>query len=169
MVAWAAQLRTQYPTFVFRSASSFLPSDLQPQSKGKEKERADDALGVSSILSCLSEWSHSDQPLVVAVTGVTNVTFWKHHSSNNNLHVMIRLERVHSSTQSSANPLVPSTNSLPRPHNHIPQRPSHRRPPWNSLARPSTLLIHPVLLGTIQKRMQKLLALVIFSSEVEVA
>lgn len=75
VVAWAAHLRTQHPTFIFRSASSFLPGDLQPQSKGKEKERADDAIGVSSILSCLAEWSHSDKPLVVAVTGVTNVSF----------------------------------------------------------------------------------------------
>lgn len=44
--------------------------------KGKAKARADDGLGVDSVLACLGEWAGEktdDQPLAVAVLGVTNV------------------------------------------------------------------------------------------------
>ena len=79
--AWATHLRTQYPTALFRSATAFLPpspaSSVQAsKAKGKTKAIADDALGVDSILECLGEWAKSktgDEPLTVAVLGVTNV------------------------------------------------------------------------------------------------
>jgi len=83
--AWAAHLRTQYPTALFRSATAYLP--LSPASsaqagkgKGKTKAITDDALGVDSILGCLGEWAKSktgDEPLTVAVLGVTNVCLKK--------------------------------------------------------------------------------------------
>lgn len=44
--------------------------------KGKGKARADDAVGIDSILSALEKWASEkkgEEPLVVAVVGVTNV------------------------------------------------------------------------------------------------
>lgn len=66
----------QHPTAVFRSASAFLPTTLEPAGKGKGKERADDAWGVDSIRKVLGKWAQEkegDSPLVVAVVGATNV------------------------------------------------------------------------------------------------
>ena len=80
IVAWAASLRTQYPTFLFRSASAFLPSgsELTVQSKGKGKAKlpADDGLGVDSVLAYLGERARAkndSRSLAVAVLGITNV------------------------------------------------------------------------------------------------
>ncbi|KAH9843741.1 uncharacterized protein C8Q71DRAFT_12337 [Rhodofomes roseus] len=72
---WATSLRAQYPTALFRSASAFLPSLIEPAGKGKGKERADDAWGVDSAMQVLSKWAQEregDGALVVAVVGVTN-------------------------------------------------------------------------------------------------
>lgn len=73
---WASTLCAQHPTAVFRSASAFLPTTLEPAGKGKGKERADDAWGVDSIRKVLGKWAQEkegDSPLVVAVVGATNV------------------------------------------------------------------------------------------------
>lgn len=61
--------------------------------KGKGKERADDALGVDAILVCLRQWSQAksnDEPLVVAVVGVTNVglsCFQQYDGITDTLHI----------------------------------------------------------------------------------
>ncbi|KAF8960205.1 hypothetical protein BDZ97DRAFT_1834514 [Flammula alnicola] len=68
LAQWSTQLRRQHPTLLFRSAASFLPEkpvQVQPQvKKGKGKAPkipVDDAE------------KKGDQPLTVAVVGVTNV------------------------------------------------------------------------------------------------
>ncbi|KAG6861482.1 hypothetical protein C0995_015909 [Termitomyces sp. Mi166 len=78
-IAWAAHLRTQHPTALFRSATAFLPSGPEPSVKGKGKAKAktptDDGLGVDSILECLGHWAKAkkgDKPFTAAVVGVTN-------------------------------------------------------------------------------------------------
>ncbi|KZT12640.1 uncharacterized protein LAESUDRAFT_766146 [Laetiporus sulphureus 93-53] len=73
--SWVQSLRGQHPTVLFRSASAFLPSTAEDVGKGKEKERADDAWGVKSVDALLRQWAEEktdDEPLVVAVVGVTN-------------------------------------------------------------------------------------------------
>ncbi|KIP09819.1 hypothetical protein PHLGIDRAFT_11671 [Phlebiopsis gigantea 11061_1 CR5-6] len=70
-----AHLRTQYPTVLFRSASAFLPSAESSTGKGKGKERADDAMGASSVIAALERWAvekTSGEPLLAAVVGFTN-------------------------------------------------------------------------------------------------
>ncbi len=74
--AWTDSLRAQHPTLLFRSSSAFLPSVEPLSTKDKGKERADNALGLDPVLSLLGEWAQektSDEPLLVAVIGVTNV------------------------------------------------------------------------------------------------
>ena len=74
---WAEHFRTQHPTVLFRSASAFLPTSEPSPAKGKGKERADDALGASTVIAALKKFASektSDEPLVVAVVGVTNVS-----------------------------------------------------------------------------------------------
>ncbi|KAF8164819.1 hypothetical protein B0H34DRAFT_779894 [Crassisporium funariophilum] len=84
LASWAGHLRTQHPTFLFRSSTSFLPEGpaildpLLKKGKGKSKQKAPtgDALGAESILECLSHWAKEkkgDEPLTVAVVGVVNV------------------------------------------------------------------------------------------------
>ena len=77
VAAWATSLRAEYPTFLFRSASAFLASDAPPvpvPSKGKGKARADDALGLDTVIAALEKFTgEQESPLVIAVTGVTNV------------------------------------------------------------------------------------------------
>ncbi|KAF8966516.1 hypothetical protein BDZ97DRAFT_1808256 [Flammula alnicola] len=83
LAQWSTQLRRQHPTLLFRSAASFLPEkpvQVQPQvKKGKGKAPKiplDDAVGADSIIACLAHWAKEkkgDQPLTVAVVGVTNV------------------------------------------------------------------------------------------------
>jgi len=83
VASWSTYLRSQHPTFLFRSATSFLPENpvtqSQPQAKkGKAKAKipTDDSVGGDSVLACLAQWAkekNGDQPLVVAVVGVTNV------------------------------------------------------------------------------------------------
>ncbi|KAF8875335.1 hypothetical protein CPB84DRAFT_1796594 [Gymnopilus junonius] len=84
VASWSEHLRSQRPTFIFRSATSFLPEtpSNQPQTqvkkgKGKAKVPTDDAVGAESLLACLAhlarEKKNREQSLAVAVVGVTNV------------------------------------------------------------------------------------------------
>ncbi|PSS32011.1 hypothetical protein PHLCEN_2v2253 [Hermanssonia centrifuga] len=73
--AWATTLRSHHPTLLFRSASAYLPSSDVTPTKGKGKERADDALGLESVLSILrkrAEEKVGDESLVVAIVGLAN-------------------------------------------------------------------------------------------------
>lgn len=76
--SWLAHLRTQHPTLPFRSSSAFLPAPVEQavKTKGKGKASLVDALGASSIRTYLSELAKEkdgDEPLAVAVIGLTNV------------------------------------------------------------------------------------------------
>ncbi|KAF9474929.1 hypothetical protein BDN70DRAFT_884317 [Pholiota conissans] len=83
LTQWSTQLRTQHPTLFFRSATAFLPEQsvqaVPKIKKGKGKAPkipTSDAMGADSILTCLSHWAKEkkgDEPLAVAVVGVTNV------------------------------------------------------------------------------------------------
>ncbi|KAH9077494.1 GNL3L/Grn1 putative GTPase-domain-containing protein [Lactarius deliciosus] len=76
--AWAAHLRAEHPTLLFRAASAFLPPTVKYDStkgKGKEKEPSDDAWGLDAVNTLLGRWAHEkagDGPLHVAVVGLTN-------------------------------------------------------------------------------------------------
>ena len=88
--AWAAALRREHPTVLFRAASACLPTNQADanlaSSKGKSKgkgngkarERADDAWGVDAIRALLAALAAEktkggeDAPLTVAVAGVAN-------------------------------------------------------------------------------------------------
>ena len=80
--AWAAYLRAEYPTLLFRAASSFLPHD-PTKGKGKEKEPLDDAWGLDALYVLLGRWAREkagdDGPLHVAVVGLANVRPLSHH------------------------------------------------------------------------------------------
>lgn len=72
--AWAAHLRTEHPTLLFRAASSFLPHD-PTKGKGKEKEPSGDAWGPDAVCALLGRWAREkagDGPLHVAVVGLAN-------------------------------------------------------------------------------------------------
>lgn len=62
---------------LFRSSSAFLSSNDSPTYvKGKGKERVNDAWGADAVNSLLQQWAEekgAEEPLVVAVVGVTNV------------------------------------------------------------------------------------------------
>lgn len=80
LIAWTAQIRTQYPTVLFRSATASLPAGPelvnQVKGKGKAKLPTDDAVGANAVLSRLGQWAKEKkggEPLTVAVVGVTNV------------------------------------------------------------------------------------------------
>ncbi|KZT20648.1 hypothetical protein NEOLEDRAFT_1172411 [Neolentinus lepideus HHB14362 ss-1] len=75
--SWAKHLRADHPTFLFRSASAFLPSDAGSSAsvKGKAKAPVDDGVGVEALLEHLGQLAdkRSDgKPLVVAVVGLAN-------------------------------------------------------------------------------------------------
>ncbi|KAI1793027.1 P-loop containing nucleoside triphosphate hydrolase protein [Ganoderma leucocontextum] len=76
--AWAATLRQEHPTVLFRSSTACLPvspADTWSKGKGKERERADDAWGLDSLTALLQQWAtekKGDEPLTLAVVGVTN-------------------------------------------------------------------------------------------------
>ncbi|KAF9448474.1 hypothetical protein P691DRAFT_759896 [Macrolepiota fuliginosa MF-IS2] len=78
--AWLAFLRREHPTYLFRTATAFLPAALEStapvQGKGKAKVSfpKDDALGSEAILAQLSSWAKEKDgsPLNVAVVGLTN-------------------------------------------------------------------------------------------------
>jgi hypothetical protein len=77
--AWAAHLRSEYPTLLFRAASSFLPPPVAhdpTKGKGKRKEPLDDAWGLDAMSYLLGLWAQEktgEGPLHVAVVGLTNV------------------------------------------------------------------------------------------------
>lgn len=77
--SWAATLRQEHPTALFRSSSACLPvsaADTWSKGKGKERERADDAWGVDALTPLLQQWAtekKGNEPLTLAVVGVTNV------------------------------------------------------------------------------------------------
>ena len=66
--AWLCHLRRDHPTFLFRSASAYLPND-----KGKAKAPLNDGLGVESLVTHLGQLANGGDPLTVAVVGLTNV------------------------------------------------------------------------------------------------
>jgi nuclear GTP-binding protein len=77
--AWAAHLRSQHPTLLFRVASSFLPPVVTHEPtkrKGKSKVPSDDAWGLDAVCQLLASWAQEkagDEPLHVAVAGLANV------------------------------------------------------------------------------------------------
>lgn len=79
---WLGFLRREHPTFLFRSATAFLPAALESsvpiQGKGKAKASytKNDALGAEAILAQLSSWAREKEgsPLNIAVVGLTNVS-----------------------------------------------------------------------------------------------
>ncbi len=79
MQSWATQLRQQHPTFLFRSASAFIPTYESRQAPAPEKPAEkvnDDALGVEGILSALEAEAKitAKEILTVAVVGIANVS-----------------------------------------------------------------------------------------------
>ncbi|KAI9512703.1 P-loop containing nucleoside triphosphate hydrolase protein [Russula earlei] len=77
--AWAAHLRSEHPTLLFRVASSCLPPPVtHDPTKGKRRSEApsDDAWGSDAVSTLLELWaeekSGGDGPLHVAVVGLTN-------------------------------------------------------------------------------------------------
>ena len=100
--AWAAHLRSEHPTLLFRVASSFLAPTVThdpKKGKGKSKEPSDDAWGLDAVSQMLGHWAQEktgDGPLHVAVVGLTNV---RSHSlsffSGLNTWALVRKERIH--------------------------------------------------------------------------
>jgi nuclear GTP-binding protein len=100
--AWAAHLRSEHPTLLFRVASSFLAPTVThdpKKGKGKSKEPSDDAWGLDAVSQLLEHWAQEktgDGPLHVAVVGLTNV---RPHSfsffSGLNTCALVRKERIH--------------------------------------------------------------------------
>lgn len=81
--AWLSFLRRDHPTFLFRSATAFLPAALESSNPiqvtrtPKSSHRKDDALGSEAILTQLAEWAGEKTDgtaLNVAVVGLTNVS-----------------------------------------------------------------------------------------------
>ncbi|KAL1721337.1 hypothetical protein EV715DRAFT_271289 [Schizophyllum commune] len=75
VAAWYSHLSADRPTFLFRSSSSCLPPPSVPDAKGKGKAPSNDAIGAGPILEQLQKWASEkkgDEPLTVAVVGVTN-------------------------------------------------------------------------------------------------
>lgn len=77
VASWANQLRTEHPTFLFRSASAFLPADSSASAaaKGKAKAPVDDGMGTDALLEFLGKLASGrdgQEPLVVAVVGLAN-------------------------------------------------------------------------------------------------
>ena len=77
--AWAAHLRSEHPTLLFRAATSFLPPPVAHDStkgKSKRKELLDDGWGLDGVSNLLGHWAQEktgEGPLHVAVVGLTNV------------------------------------------------------------------------------------------------
>ena len=126
--AWAAHLRAEHPTLLFRAASSFLPPVIRydlPKGKGKEKKPSDDAWGLDAVYTLLGRWAHEkagDDPLRVAVVGLTNVRFSPFSWTRTQFQHCSR-ERVHSSIRSPAK-LRWTFTLRPRPPKTV-QRPRH--------------------------------------------
>ena len=78
LVQWLAQLRTSYTVLPFRVSSAFMPSGtpFQPPNKNTKPMPKDDALGLCGLWTYLDNLARTKDraELVVAVTGVTNVS-----------------------------------------------------------------------------------------------
>lgn len=75
--SWVRALSKDYPVFLFRSATAFLPDNEPTDPKGKGKKRADDALGLAVLFEYLANHMKElkeEQALNVAVLGWTNVS-----------------------------------------------------------------------------------------------
>ncbi|KAI0352721.1 P-loop containing nucleoside triphosphate hydrolase protein [Trametes cingulata] len=110
--AWAATLRKDYPTVLFRSASACLPAPAESV-KGKGKERADDAWGLDNLLALLKQWAQEkktddDKPLTVAVVGVTNV------GKSSLVNSLVRKPALQTYRLTSAPPESPTTTTHPQ-------------------------------------------------------
>ncbi|KDQ21078.1 hypothetical protein BOTBODRAFT_27080 [Botryobasidium botryosum FD-172 SS1] len=75
--SWSKHLRSAHPTFLFRSATAFLPppEDHAKQAKGKQRANAcDDAVGVDALVEYLAALAPGAQreELIVAVVGLPN-------------------------------------------------------------------------------------------------
>lgn len=105
--AWAAHLRSEHPTLLFRAASSFIPPPVtQNPTKGKEKrkEPLDDAWGLDAVSNLLGHWAQEktgEGLLHVAVVGLTNVCFYSFpllfHELNSS--AVVREERIYKFTR----------------------------------------------------------------------
>jgi nuclear GTP-binding protein len=76
LVSWLSHLRLTYTTLPFRVAEAFLPSKPNPPPASKKiPVNLDDARGPDAVWQELRKLKKSDEELVVALTGVTNVSF----------------------------------------------------------------------------------------------
>ncbi|KZP15119.1 hypothetical protein FIBSPDRAFT_1048353 [Athelia psychrophila] len=113
VASWLAYLRTQHPTLPFRASTACLP--LSPEalanaSKPRAKPSATDAPTADSILAQLSAWAQEktgDEPLAVAVVGLTNAG---KSAFINSLLGEVALPVY----QLSSSSLAPTTTSLPQ-------------------------------------------------------
>jgi nuclear GTP-binding protein len=77
MSSWLVHLRQSHPTFLFRSASAYLPVDPHAApAKSKVKVSNTDALGRDVLLEALHAIAESKKlpELTIAIIGVTNVS-----------------------------------------------------------------------------------------------
>jgi hypothetical protein len=101
--AWAAHLRSEHPTLLFRAASSFLPPPVAydpTKGKAKRKEPPDDAWGLDAVSNLLGHWAQEktgEGPLHVAVVGLTNVRSYSFPLlfSGLNSGAVVREERIY--------------------------------------------------------------------------
>jgi nuclear GTP-binding protein len=99
--AWAAHLRSEHPTLLFRVASSFLAPTVThdpKKGKGKSKEPSDNAWGLDAVSQLLGHWAQekTGEPLHVAVVGLTNVRSCSFSFLIGlNTCVVVRKERIH--------------------------------------------------------------------------
>ncbi|KAI0751234.1 hypothetical protein C8Q80DRAFT_1097952 [Daedaleopsis nitida] len=114
--AWAATLRKDHPTVLFRAATACLPAptmDLgQGKGKGKERERADDAWGLEAATALLRSWAEEkkqgDKPLTIAVVGVTNV------GKTSFINSLLRKAVLQTYRLTSTSPDTPTTTTHPQ-------------------------------------------------------
>ena len=101
ITSWLTCLRTEHPTLPFRASSAFLPvAEPAIKSKGNEKASVNDAIGASSILAYLSECAQEkegDEPVTVAIVGLTNVSVlcYRCWSTKNLVAFFYRLVKAH--------------------------------------------------------------------------
>lgn len=78
LVQWLVHLRTSFTVLPFRVSSAFMPSGtpFEPRNKNAKPMSKDDALGLAGLWTHLDNLAQTknDEELVVAVTGVTNVS-----------------------------------------------------------------------------------------------
>lgn len=78
LMQWLVHLRTSHTVLPFRVSSAFMPSmtPLEPPNKKAKPMRKDDALGLAGLWTYLDSFAQTknSRELIVAVTGVTNVS-----------------------------------------------------------------------------------------------